>query len=88
MPLEGIKLGEIFAYKVDVKGNTMHLTFTKNPGTANKIIQTFAVDLAKGHYQGHEVDQDYKNDWMYYKAGAYNQCNTLKAVRIANQKTG
>ncbi|WP_434940590.1 polysaccharide lyase family 7 protein [Shewanella sp. HL-SH8] len=78
-PKEGIKLGEIFAYDVNVKGNTMHLTFTKNPGTANEIIKTFAVDLAKGHYEGHEVDQGYKNDWMYYKAGAYNQCNTQKS---------
>ena len=77
-PKDGIKLGEIFSYEVNVKGDTMHLSFTKNPGAENEEVKVFSVDLAKGNYQGHEVDQGYGKDWMYYKAGAYNQCNTKK----------
>ncbi|WP_153912604.1 polysaccharide lyase family 7 protein [Shewanella sp. TC10] len=77
-PTDGIKLGEVFAYQVDVKDDTMHLSFTKNPGAENEEVKVFSVDLAKGNYQGHEVDQGYGKDWMYFKAGAYNQCNTKK----------
>ncbi|NKF49182.1 polysaccharide lyase family 7 protein [Shewanella sp. WXL01] len=75
-PKDGIRLGEIFSYEVNVKDNIMHLTFTKNPGEKNEIVKTFEVDLAEGNYKGHEVDQGYGDDWMYYKAGVYNQCNT------------
>lgn len=78
-PQDGIKLGEIFSYSVNVEGDIMHLTFTKNPGEKNEVTKTFDVNLAEGKYQGHEVDQGYGNDWMYYKAGAYNQCNTKKS---------
>ncbi|MDO6620971.1 MULTISPECIES: polysaccharide lyase family 7 protein [unclassified Shewanella] len=75
-PQDGIRLGEIFSYEVNVEGDIMKLTFTKNPGEANEIVKTFDVNLAEGNYQGHEVDQGYQADWMYYKAGVYNQCNT------------
>ncbi|USD61449.1 polysaccharide lyase family 7 protein [Vibrio sp. SCSIO 43140] len=78
-PKDGIKLGEIFSYSVNVEGDMMHLTFTKNPGTDNEVVKTFDVDLKAGNYQGHEVDQGYGNTWMYFKAGAYNQCNTKKS---------
>lgn len=78
-PQDGIKLGEIFSYSVNVEGDIMHLTFTKNPGEKNAVTKTFDVNLAEDKYQGHEVDQGYGNDWMYYKAGAYNQCNTKKS---------
>lgn len=77
-PQDGIKLGELFSYRINVKGDIMHLTFTRHPGEADEIIKTFAINLAEGKYQGHEVDQGYANDWMYYKAGVYNQCNTNK----------
>lgn len=75
-PVDGIKLGEIFAYEVDIEGDIMHLSFTKKPGTDEEVVKTFEVNLAEGNYAGHEVDQGYGDDWMYYKAGAYNQCNT------------
>ncbi|WP_234494117.1 polysaccharide lyase family 7 protein [Vibrio maritimus] len=78
-PQDGIKLGEIFSYSVNVEGDIMHLTFTKNPGTDKEITKTYDIDLKAGNYQGHEVDQGYGNDWMYFKAGAYNQCNTKKS---------
>ncbi|MCL1142174.1 polysaccharide lyase family 7 protein [Shewanella gaetbuli] len=78
-PVDGIQLGEMFSYEVNVKGDIMHLTFTKNPDSDNPVTKTFEVDLVKGNYQGHDVDQGYQNDWMYYKAGVYNQCNTKKS---------
>ncbi len=78
-PIDGIKLGEVFSYDVNVEGDIMHLTFTKKPGTADEVVKTYEIDLVKGNYQGHEVDQGYGNTWMYYKAGAYNQCNTKKS---------
>jgi poly(beta-D-mannuronate) lyase len=75
-PIDGIQLGEVFQYDVNVEGSIMHLTFIKNPGTNVEVVKTYDVDLAKGQYQGHEIDQGYSDDWMYFKAGAYNQCNT------------
>ncbi len=78
-PTDGIELGEIFSYEVNVQGDIMQLIFTKNPGTKNEVIKTFDVNLAKGNYQDNNVDQGYGSDWMYYKAGAYNQCNTQKS---------
>ena len=74
-PTDGIKLGEVFSYDVNVENNIMNLTFKKNIGEANEVVKTFSVDLAKGHYQGNEYDAGYANDWMYFKAGNYNQCN-------------
>ncbi len=77
-PQDGIKLGEIFSYRVTIAGDIMHLTFTKYPDEVNEVTKTFAINLAEGNYQDHEVDQGYSNDWMFYKAGVYNQCNTNK----------
>ncbi|WP_261903687.1 polysaccharide lyase family 7 protein [Vibrio fortis] len=78
-PVDGIKLGEVFSYDVDIKDTIMHLTFTKNPNSDSPVVKTYEVDLAAGNYQGHEVDLGYGQDWMYFKAGAYNQCNTKKS---------
>ncbi|CAH0526513.1 polysaccharide lyase family 7 protein [Vibrio hippocampi] len=78
-PTDGIKLGEIFAYDVNVEGDIMHLTFTKNPSSSAKVVKTFDIDLTAGNYQGNSADLGYGNTWMYYKAGAYNQCNTKKS---------
>jgi hypothetical protein len=75
-PFDGIKLGEVFSYDVNVEGTIMTLTFVKHPNTSKAETKTYQVDLAEGNYQGHEVDLGYGQDWMYYKAGAYNQCNT------------
>ncbi|CAM3144085.1 polysaccharide lyase family 7 protein [Vibrio rarus] len=75
-PTDGIKLGEIFSYDINVTGDIMHLTFVKNPGAANKEVKTFDINLAKGHVDGDKYDQGYANDYLYFKAGNYNQCNT------------
>lgn len=75
-PVDGIKLGEVFSYEVNVKGDVMHLTFKKNIGEANEVVKTFEINLAEGKQQGNKYDEGYTGDWMYYKAGNYNQCNT------------
>ena len=74
-PTDGIKLGEVFSYNVNVQNNIMHLTFVKNIGEENEEIKTAEIDLSQPHYQGNEYDEGYANDWMYFKAGNYNQCN-------------
>lgn len=74
-PIDGIKLGEVFSYNVHIEKNIMNLTFIKNIGEANEVVKTFAINLAEGHYQGNQYDEGYANDWMYFKAGNYNQCN-------------
>ncbi len=72
-PENGLKLGEIFSYDVDVKGDIMTLTFTRGEGQDQQTI-VHTMDLVKGH-PDYDIDQGFGNDWMYFKAGAYNQCN-------------
>lgn len=74
-PEDGIALGEVFSYDVNVEDNIMHLTFKKNIGKPTEIVKTFDIDLSKP-YPGEAKDTSYAQDWMYFKAGAYNQCNT------------
>ena len=69
-PADGIKLGEKFSYVVEVAGTMMNLTFKKSDGTEVKQSH----DLGKGH-PDFARDRGYADDWMYFKAGAYNQCN-------------
>ncbi|MBR9728913.1 polysaccharide lyase family 7 protein [Shewanella intestini] len=73
-PVNGIKLGELFSYDVTIKNNIMTLTFVKHPGTSAAQTKIFKTDLSKP-YPGEPLDQGYKDAWMYFKAGAYNQCN-------------
>ncbi len=73
-PRAGIELGELFSYEIDVVDNIMNLTFTKNPGEANESIVIYKTDLSQPNAAS-ELDRSYAQDWMYFKAGAYNQCN-------------
>ncbi|WGW01215.1 polysaccharide lyase family 7 protein [Vibrio sp. YMD68] len=82
-PTDGIKLGEKFSYDVQVDGDVMYLEFTKNLESEAPISRHFAIDLAKGQYLGNKYDAGYKNEWFFFKAGAYNQCNT-GVVRCTN----
>jgi len=69
--LEGVALGEEFSYTVNVHGSIMYLSF-EAPG---RETVEYAVNLSRGI---DEVDHKwgYLGDWMYFKAGAYNQCST------------
>lgn len=74
-PDDGIQLGELIEYDVNVVDNVMNLTFTRNIGEKNEKEVTFAVDLSKPYPGEEALDRSYAQDWMYFKAGAYNQCN-------------
>ncbi|WAJ72154.1 polysaccharide lyase family 7 protein [Catenovulum adriaticum] len=65
-PTDGIALGEIFSYKIQVTGHNLNVTISRE-GKAD-VVQT--VDMSNSGY--HLVDDEY----MYFKAGAYNQNNS------------
>lgn len=74
---EGIALGEVFNYNINVHGNVMYLTFrTRDPSRT----VTYQVDLSNNVDPYGKVDEKdnpggYSRDPMYFKAGAYNQCS-------------
>ena len=75
---EGIALGELFNYNINVHGNMMYLTFrTKDPARTVK----YEIDLSNNIDAYGEVDEKdnpkgYSGDSLYFKAGAYNQCSS------------
>jgi len=76
---EGIELGEVFNYEVNVHNNIMYLSF-KSYGHPDV---EYKVDLSNNINPLGEADpldnpKGYTGDWFYFKAGAYNQCNVEK----------
>jgi hypothetical protein len=61
-PSDGIALGETFSYEVDVQGLQLTVTI-KRPGKAD-VAETITMNSG------------YNDDWMYFKAGVYNQNNS------------
>ena len=79
----GIALGEAFSYTINVVGNIMKLTFTQK----DKNTVTYDIDLSNNIDTYGKVDEKdniagYTGDWLYFKAGAYNQCSTKDADGI------
>lgn len=79
----GIALDEEFSYTINVDKNVMYLTFT----SANKPTVEYSVDLSNNIDPNGKVDENdnplgYSGDWLYFKAGAYNQCSTKDAKGI------
>ncbi len=79
----GIELGEEFSYEVTVQGNVMSLRF-ESPGHETR---EFSVNLADnvdplGNVDEKDNPMGYAEDFMYFKAGAYNQCSTKDADGI------
>ncbi len=74
----GIALGELFNYNINVFGNVMYLTFrTTDPART----VTYQIDLsnnidAYGKVDDKDNPRGYSGDAFYFKAGAYNQCST------------
>lgn len=64
-PEDGIKLGEKFSYRIKVIGNELAVTIMR-PGKAD-ITKT--VDMSASNY-------DQGGQYMYFKAGVYNQNKT------------
>ncbi|WP_299947641.1 polysaccharide lyase family 7 protein [uncultured Microbulbifer sp.] len=64
-PSDGIALNEIFSYKVEVVGNTLTVTISRE-GKAD-VAKT--VDMSSSGY-------DVSGQYQYFKVGVYNQNNT------------
>lgn len=75
---DGIALGQMFNYNINVHRNIMYLTFrTADP---SKTV-TYEIDLsnnvdAYGNVDELDHPKGYSGDALYFKAGAYNQCST------------
>ncbi|MBW8192510.1 polysaccharide lyase family 7 protein [Neiella marina] len=73
---DGIRLGESFSYEVNVDQNIMQLTFSAE----GKPEIHYQIDLSNNVNAYGDVDdadhpQGYSGDFLYFKAGAYNQCS-------------
>ncbi|MBU2978129.1 polysaccharide lyase family 7 protein [Alteromonas sp. C1M14] len=77
---EGIALGESFSYTVNVYGDIMYLTFSadNHPTVKHQINLANNVD-GNGETDTFDDPNGYKNDWLFFKVGAYNQCSTKDA---------
>lgn len=64
-PSNGIELNERFGYKITVVGNTLTFVLTR----PNQTDITEVIDMSNSGY-------DIENEYMYFKAGSYNQNNT------------
>ena len=75
---QGIALGQLFNYNINVHRNVMYLTFrTTDPA---KTVR-YQIDLsnnvdANGNVDEKDHPKGYSGDALYFKAGAYNQCST------------
>jgi poly(beta-D-mannuronate) lyase len=74
--IKGIELGEEFSYTVNVKENTMSLTFE----SAAHATVRYDIDLsnnidAHGNVDAQDNPLGYSGDALYFKAGIYDQCN-------------
>ncbi|MFK8029853.1 MAG: polysaccharide lyase family 7 protein [Gammaproteobacteria bacterium] len=74
----GIALGEIFNYNINVYKNIMYLTFRTRD--AARTVK-YEIDLSNNVDAYGKVDEKdnpkgYSGDALYFKAGAYNQCST------------
>ncbi len=64
-PEDGIKLDEVFSYRIHVEGHLLRVTIMR----AGKEDVVQEVDMTNSGY-------DKSNQYMYFKAGVYNQNNT------------
>lgn len=64
-PTDGIALGEVFSYEIDVTYNTLTITIYRD----GKSPVSKSVDMSNSGYSD-------GGQYMYFKAGVYNQNNT------------
>lgn len=64
-PENGFALNEKFSYKIDAKGNFLYVTISQD----GLVVGSTTIDM---NGSGYDVD----NDYMYFKAGVYNQNKT------------
>lgn len=61
-PVDGVALGEKFSYEIKAIGNLLTVTIMRD--SMEDVVQV--VDM---------TDSGFEDDWMYFKAGNYNQNN-------------
>lgn len=74
---QGIALKEAFSYQINIYSNTMYLLFK---AAKHKTVR-YKINLANNinaYQQRDTLDnpEGYSGDWLFFKAGAFNQCNT------------
>jgi len=69
-PVDGVALGEKFSYEIKAIGNTLTVTIMREG--KDDVVQE--VDM---------TDSGFNDDWMYFKAGNYNQNNAGDADEYA-----
>ena len=62
-PIDGFALDEKFSYKIEAAGNKLHVTISDSDGT---VQAKKTIDMSDSNY-------DRPDDFMYFKAGVYNQ---------------
>lgn len=85
-PADGIELGEVFSYSIKVAGNDLIVSIYRD----GKPDVTQTVDMSNSGYHNSS------GEYMYFKAGVYNQNNTGDAndyvqatfYKIVNKHTG
>lgn len=89
-PEDGIELGEVFSYEIEVKNGIMHLSFASEGHTT----KTFTKNLVSSEYitkndipqqtqnlfipigqNGLERENAYTEEGLFFKLGSYNQTN-------------
>ena len=80
----GIKLGELFNYNINVHNNIMYLTFRTTDPSETKQYEVDLSNNIDAHGNVDELDnpKGYTGDSFYFKAGAYNQCSTKESEGI------
>lgn len=71
-PADGIALDEKFSYEIETRGNILHVTISKD----GELQAEQTIDMSDS---GYDVEKDY----MYFKAGVYNQNDTGEADDFA-----
>ncbi|MEM1218429.1 MAG: polysaccharide lyase family 7 protein, partial [Bacteroidota bacterium] len=69
-PADGVALGELFSYEIKAIGNLLTVTIMRDG--MDDVVQE--VDM---------TDSGFADDWMYFKAGNYNQNNAGDAGEYA-----
>jgi len=73
-PEDGIALNEKFSYEIDVVGTELTVSIMRD----GKDTVTEIVDMTNSGYDGYYTNSDGETveDYMYFKAGVYNQNNS------------
>jgi poly(beta-D-mannuronate) lyase len=83
---DGITLGQLFNYRVDVRGNVMYLTFATEGADRTVRYRLDLSDNVAAHGVVDEKDNPdgYSGDALYFKAGVYNQCSVRDSDDIGD----